>query len=168
MNCYNHPNKPAVVQCRQCGKGFCEDCAHDVVDGLCSSCRTANQQAWEVQRNTRIKEEQKWHLTGLLWMIGGLAVDLLVVLPSMKDSFGMGITVGLFVFLFRYARRVVHGLLGKMAPKGGGCLVNPLIVFLLDIAALIPLGFVSPLLLFYSIARALGMKKGIGDYISWI
>ena len=91
MNCYNHPNKPAVVQCRQCGKGFCEDCAHDVVDGLCSSCRTANQQAWEVQRNARIKEEQKWHLTGLLWMIGGLAVDLLIILPSMKDSFGMGI-----------------------------------------------------------------------------
>ncbi len=167
MNCYNHPNKPAVVQCRQCGKGFCEDCSHDVVDGLCSSCRAVNQQAITAQINAKSKEEQKWHRTGLLWIIGGLSADLLFILTNMKEYIWMGIAVGFFVFYFRYARRLVHALLSRLAPKGGGCLVNPIIVLILDFFAFIPIGFVSPLLLVYSIARALGMKKGIIDYIPW-
>ncbi len=168
MNCYNHPEKPAVVQCRQCGKGFCVDCANDVVDGICPSCRITNQQIWAGQRNIILKEQQKWHRTGLLWIVGGAAVDILILATSMPEYLGFGSAIGIFVFLFRYTRRLIHSLLGRMAPKGGGCLVNPLIVFLIELFAFIPIGMVSPILLIYSIARAFGLKKGISDYITWI
>ena len=26
MNCYYHPNTPAVATCRDCGKAICRDC----------------------------------------------------------------------------------------------------------------------------------------------
>ena len=38
MNCYNHPDRPAVIQCRNCGKGFCREEAELFVDGLCHEC----------------------------------------------------------------------------------------------------------------------------------
>lgn len=28
MNCYYHPDRPAVAQCADCGKGLCQECAN--------------------------------------------------------------------------------------------------------------------------------------------
>jgi len=44
MNCYFHPEKQAVAQCRNCGKGICKDCvdrfgnADAKYAGLCKEC----------------------------------------------------------------------------------------------------------------------------------
>lgn len=34
MNCYYHPNQPAVGLCKHCQRGLCLDCAADVDDSL--------------------------------------------------------------------------------------------------------------------------------------
>ena len=40
MNCYHHPNTPAVATCRDCGKAICKDCTTEMSNGdlLCPSC----------------------------------------------------------------------------------------------------------------------------------
>ncbi len=37
MNCYNHPEKPAVGLCKSCYKGLCVECAATLPNGL--ACR---------------------------------------------------------------------------------------------------------------------------------
>ena len=39
MNCFNHPDKPAVGCCKSCFKGLCPDCAATLPNGL--ACRNA-------------------------------------------------------------------------------------------------------------------------------
>lgn len=38
MNCYFHPNEPAVTQCTECGRGLCRDCASAPGGNLCRNC----------------------------------------------------------------------------------------------------------------------------------
>lgn len=38
MNCFNHPNQPAVAQCADCGKGLCRQCASQYTIPICQSC----------------------------------------------------------------------------------------------------------------------------------
>lgn len=40
MNCYYHPDRPAVAQCVDCGKGLCQECASRNSKNipLCPSC----------------------------------------------------------------------------------------------------------------------------------
>jgi hypothetical protein len=39
MNCFNHPDKPAIGFCKSCCKGLCPDCAAVLPNGL--ACRNA-------------------------------------------------------------------------------------------------------------------------------
>lgn len=39
MNCFNHPQNPAVGICKSCGKGLCVHCAAELPNGL--ACREA-------------------------------------------------------------------------------------------------------------------------------
>ncbi len=39
MNCFNHPDRPAVGFCKSCCKGLCADCAAPLPNGL--ACRNA-------------------------------------------------------------------------------------------------------------------------------
>ena len=34
MNCFNHPELPALGICKSCGKGLCRECITEVPDGL--------------------------------------------------------------------------------------------------------------------------------------
>lgn len=34
MNCFNHPDRPALGICKSCNKGLCQDCLTEVPDGL--------------------------------------------------------------------------------------------------------------------------------------
>lgn len=40
MNCYYHPDTPAVATCRDCGKAICKDCTTEMTNGdlLCPTC----------------------------------------------------------------------------------------------------------------------------------
>ena len=39
MNCFNHPDRPAIGFCKSCCKGLCVDCAATLPNGL--ACRNA-------------------------------------------------------------------------------------------------------------------------------
>ncbi len=34
MNCFNHPDQPALGLCKSCGRGLCRSCLTEVPDGL--------------------------------------------------------------------------------------------------------------------------------------
>ena len=34
MNCYRHPSRPAIGNCKACHKGVCHECAYDTNGGL--------------------------------------------------------------------------------------------------------------------------------------
>ena len=34
MNCFFHPDRPALGLCKSCGRGLCQDCLAEVPDGL--------------------------------------------------------------------------------------------------------------------------------------
>lgn len=38
MKCYNHPEKDAIAQCGECGKGLCEECAKKWTPPICDDC----------------------------------------------------------------------------------------------------------------------------------
>ena len=38
MKCYNHPQKDAIAQCSDCGKGLCEECATKWKPPTCDDC----------------------------------------------------------------------------------------------------------------------------------
>lgn len=39
MNCSYHPERPAVAQCTECGKGLCTECAAKGGNSVCADCR---------------------------------------------------------------------------------------------------------------------------------
>ena len=48
MNCFNHPNSPAVCSCPDCNKGLCNQCAHLYSFPICRDCnnnRIANERS---------------------------------------------------------------------------------------------------------------------------
>lgn len=38
MNCFYHPDRPAVAQCPDCGKGLCRECASKFEKPICTAC----------------------------------------------------------------------------------------------------------------------------------
>lgn len=42
MKCYNHPERDAIAQCRECGKGLCEECAKKWDPPICDDCLRNN------------------------------------------------------------------------------------------------------------------------------
>lgn len=42
MKCYNHPQKDAIAQCGECGKGLCEECAKKWDPPICDDCQRNN------------------------------------------------------------------------------------------------------------------------------
>ena len=38
MNCYLHPENPAVAECTECGKGICKNCYDESGGNVCSHC----------------------------------------------------------------------------------------------------------------------------------
>lgn len=55
MNCYYHPNRPAVAQCLDCGKGLCRQCAEKYERPICTECN-----------NKRGKDEKKAYLKPII------------------------------------------------------------------------------------------------------
>ena len=42
MKCYNHPERDALAQCGDCGKGLCEECAKKWKPPTCDDCQRNN------------------------------------------------------------------------------------------------------------------------------
>lgn len=61
MNCFNHPDRPAVIQCKECGKGFCHEEAVLFKNGLCPDCqkKMLDEQIHRQQLLIQQQEEQR-------------------------------------------------------------------------------------------------------------
>lgn len=59
MNCFNHPDQPAIGLCKSCGKALCRECITEVPDGL--ACK--NQCEERVILINRIIDSNKQALT---------------------------------------------------------------------------------------------------------
>jgi hypothetical protein len=90
MNCFEHPQKPAVGTCTNCGRGLCKECA-TVIEGMLScrgNCQTEiNRKRELMKKQERAADDRtvvygtagKMHqqafasaaLFGLLFVIGG-------------------------------------------------------------------------------------------------
>lgn len=102
MNCYYHPDRPAVAQCVDCGKGLCTECAsrNSKKIPLCPSCAKKRLKraikaeivyfivlgvvyliGYEVGMNTNNHENWGWFFvsvwTGLSLMSGKFEIPLL-------------------------------------------------------------------------------------------
>jgi hypothetical protein len=53
INCYNHPDRPAVAQCSDCGKGLCAQCASDYARPICNAC---NRKRINIEKDGIVKE----------------------------------------------------------------------------------------------------------------
>lgn len=64
MNCFNHPDRPAVIQCKECGKGFCHEEAVLFKNGLCPDCqkKMLDEQLHRQQLLIQQEEEQRRQL----------------------------------------------------------------------------------------------------------
>lgn len=76
MNCFNHPQEPAVAQCTDCGKGLCPECAAKYRPILCTSCY-----------QKRKRSEQWRSILGLSLLVAlfviGYRLDFMVSDPKM-------------------------------------------------------------------------------------
>ncbi len=87
MNCFNHPDRPAVAQCPDCGKGLCIECAKAHETTICEDCyqkQIENQQdkiVIEPQDTLgQIKSERKTLLREIFFslIIGYFAANIII------------------------------------------------------------------------------------------
>ena len=114
MNCYNHPNKPAIGFCKSCCKGLCSDCATALPNGL--ACRNTcedrvnlinqiidNNQKVITAANVQVRS------SGLFVLIMGIVFCLFGFLPLLlsgsTSTIAMGI-LGLFFVAFGVIRLI--------------------------------------------------------------
>lgn len=145
MNCYNHPDRPAVIQCRNCGKGFCREEADQFVDGLCPECLKKADIKVKEERKAEIKKEKTWYVRNLvvyaLFFAIGAAFGLYLAsasgnTPETVDGAGtvpatpttmalmFGYVLSLLAISWRYAGLILEKILTSGMREGSGCLVS--------------------------------------------
>ena len=71
MNCYNHPNLPAVSSCIDCNKGLCIECSSRYTFPICVECN-----------KNRISHERSEIIKDFFIIFGGGAVITFIVFNS--------------------------------------------------------------------------------------
>jgi hypothetical protein len=112
MNCFEHPQKPALGTCTFCGRGLCRDCA-SVVQGKLS-CRGSCQHEVARDRELMQKSEQALNQRAIVYETSGsmyhqafatsvffglLFVCLGAILLFTSDTIFGGILLGIGVIL---------------------------------------------------------------------
>ena len=86
MNCYYHPDTPAVAQCSECGRFICSHCISKKYHNFCKKCaRSADAQAAEENRRFIRR-------TIIIFVVAFLAIGI----PLASESFFIGISAGVF------------------------------------------------------------------------
>ncbi len=177
MNCYYHPDRPAVAQCKNCGKGFCKEDAELLIDGVCPECRAMMEQRAREQVETQRKEKsivkKAWYQATLKnSLIGGIVFSAVLLLaflmhPSVIKELGLWgllympvaifIGGGWMVMCWIYSGKWLHAAIEKSMPQGFGCFMSiPLYIILRGIISLLLVGstFTPLILTVYTIIRA--------------
>lgn len=156
MNCYYHPDRPAVVQCKECGRGFCHEEAAYFVDGVCPDCQMKKED--EIYKNTTITElfDYEWCRKTFIIEIVGIVLFLLLGPLTKFSSESAVIIYGITgwwvsIRVFKKLRIYIETQIKKNLTKGTGCLIGAPFYLLLFIIAM----GVHPFFLIYSGIRLL-------------
>ncbi|EHB62794.1 B-box zinc finger protein [Paenibacillus sp. FSL M8-0142] len=82
--CMNHPEAPAIGQCRRCGKPICKDC-YNLDNGCCRY--RCGEIGYAPHTPPRPKSAFWSVIVSLLAILGGLAVLLLAICGAMLFSY---------------------------------------------------------------------------------
>lgn len=88
MNCFNHPDRPAVAQCPDCSKGLCIECATAHETHICQACyqkKVEERQNIEaLEGYCQIRSEYKAIIREMVWsaILGIVAVILIFQPPQ--------------------------------------------------------------------------------------
>ena len=69
MNCFNHPDQPAVAQCNQCGKFLCKECASKRTPVMCDECADLLQQSIQAEVQRKEKSENTVFIVSAVFFI---------------------------------------------------------------------------------------------------
>lgn len=170
MNCYNHPDRPAVVQCKRCGRGYCYEEAHLFIEGVCQECQRSEEVQKQQEERQRQEEERQilkeiitknkeWHKKtvkyGLFAAVGTIVCIILKLLKIKCDSLlNFFLVMDFFVVYIRYGWRAFSILmkeLSKRIPEGWGCIISfSGLILLFGVVSSIT-GAIFPFLYVYSI-----------------
>ncbi|MDE7149402.1 MAG: hypothetical protein K2O01_03190 [Bacteroidales bacterium] len=89
MNCFNHPDRPAVAQCPDCSKGLCLECATAHEQIICDNCFQKQQNAEALYTFRQIRAESKAIIREMVWSailgIGAVIFVFLTTQPSEQE-----------------------------------------------------------------------------------
>ena len=89
MNCFNHPDRPAVAQCPDCSKGLCIECATAHDTHICDVCYQKQQDAKALDTFCQIRAESKAIIREMVWSailgIGAVIFVFLTTHPSAQE-----------------------------------------------------------------------------------
>lgn len=143
MNCYYHPDRPAVIQCRQCGKGLCSEDAANVVDGICPECQLKNTKAAISRENASKKITKDWYKKTLMWAGIFCGVGLFCGLMALGQEDGermvwmLPFCFTLLTICYRYSSVLIELLIRKTLREGTGCLVSVPFLFIVKLVGAI-------------------------------
>lgn len=143
MNCYNHPNTSAVIQCQDCGKGLCYECSKKWETNICDEC---NYQ--------RCKREQKPFIKDIILIV----ISSYIIFPMSN----LGTLSNKIIFTYMLAS-IVWGLFSSSGESkyivfSSSWMIGAFIGKLISGLIFFPINL---LLNFFKFTRALKIKKQI-------
>ncbi len=97
MNCYNHPDLPAVSSCIDCNKGLCIECSSRYTFPICVECN-----------KNRISHERSEIIKDFFIIFGGGAVITFIVL-SLLNSQNRDLPIMSYIMFFYVYSSLVAG-----------------------------------------------------------
>ena len=97
MNCYNHPDLPAVSSCIDCNKGLCIECSSRYTFPICVECN-----------KNRISHERSEIIKDFFIIFGGGAVITFIVL-SLLNSQNRNLPIMSYIMFFYAYSSLVAG-----------------------------------------------------------
>lgn len=110
MNCYRHPDVPAVGICKSCNKGVCMNCLTDVGDGIACT-ETCTDEVRKIN-NMINSGKRRSSYTGVLYLVAGslmVAVNVLIMKRTDPFILGFGITLMLFGLYHLITQQIKSG-----------------------------------------------------------
>ncbi|MBR3115884.1 hypothetical protein IKF30_01510 [Candidatus Saccharibacteria bacterium] len=116
MKCFNHIDREAVGQCKNCGKGLCKDCFQQN-GGICNECNHASNSASLEERYNKLRDDltaYRGKLYGKLF--GGLVLGAIITIAFFMANHLDIPTYWPFIIMFTLAP---VGFLAMNFNKGG-------------------------------------------------
>lgn len=186
MNCYNHPDRPAVIQCKHCGRGFCHEEAQLFRDGLCPECQQRvyesellyreqqnkeRAQREQAEAKANFEEERKWYRKVFkMSLVIGIPLYILSLFALEPTTFNLGSGLFFMILVFPsmvaawyWSGKILTKIIQSMTPKNGGCLYSLFLYVFVRLLLFAVLNWVSLLLFLYTAYRAFRpMRKDAG------